>query len=565
MTKYGKLYNPNTPQNQPMEAGQVKNNAGGYVFQVTPWVRLGRFLQLGSENPTYYQHAPALTKENAKCVIECWNTDPRHTAETICEISDAGRAPKNDPAIFALALGAINSNKEARQEAHAAVQAVCRTASYLFQWQNDCGGVGKGSGRGYKRVLANWYGGMDTSDLAFQMVKYRQRAGYTHKRAIELSNQGPQSCEEDRINLYKWARGKEVSGKLPAIVEAHIEAMTLEPKDSKRLIELITAHKLPWEAIPTWALTSKEVWEALIPTVGLTALIRNLGNITAAGALTGDNYKEVTKRLLNEKALDKARIHPFNVLQALAIYRSGQGMRGNKTWTPVTKVTDALNEAFYKCFKYAGVTGKKILIGLDVSGSMTAPIGAPKVDMHGSWTRARLTSGEKPNPLSCREAAAAMCLVLLKNEPNIDIIGFTHGEIKTGTSARTRWDAPHKRMGVMPLDITPSRRLDDVVDYTGRQHFDATDCSLPMRWALNEKKTYDAIVIYTDNETWSGHVHPKEALLEYRRKMGVDTKLIVCAMTSTGFSIADPNDGGMLDICGIDSAVPALISNFMKH
>ena len=34
-------------------------------------------------------------------------------------------------------------------------------------------------------------------------------------------------------------------------------------------------------------------------------------------------------------------------------------------------------------------------------------------------------------------------------------------------------------------------------------------------------------------------------------------------MTSTGFSIADPNDAGMLDIVGFDSAGPALISGFI--
>ena len=31
-------------------------------------------------------------------------------------------------------------------------------------------------------------------------------------------------------------------------------------------------------------------------------------------------------------------------------------------------------------------------------------------------------------------------------------------------------------------------------------------------------------------------------------------------MTSTGFSIADPDDGGMLDVVGFDSAAPAVTS-----
>ena len=35
-------------------------------------------------------------------------------------------------------------------------------------------------------------------------------------------------------------------------------------------------------------------------------------------------------------------------------------------------------------------------------------------------------------------------------------------------------------------------------------------------------------------------------------------------MTATKFTIADPTDAGMLDIAGFDSAVPALISEFIN-
>jgi trove domain protein len=35
-------------------------------------------------------------------------------------------------------------------------------------------------------------------------------------------------------------------------------------------------------------------------------------------------------------------------------------------------------------------------------------------------------------------------------------------------------------------------------------------------------------------------------------------------MTSTGFSIADPDDAGMLDVAGFDHAVPNLISEFSR-
>ena len=35
-------------------------------------------------------------------------------------------------------------------------------------------------------------------------------------------------------------------------------------------------------------------------------------------------------------------------------------------------------------------------------------------------------------------------------------------------------------------------------------------------------------------------------------------------MDSNGFSIADPNDAGMLDVVGFDSATPALMADFSR-
>jgi 60 kDa SS-A/Ro ribonucleoprotein len=71
-------------------------------------------------------------------------------------------------------------------------------------------------------------------------------------------------------------------------------------------------------------------------------------------------------------------------------------------------------------------------------------------------------------------------------------------------------------------------------------------------------------VIYTDSETWAGDVHPARALAEYRRASGIDARLVVVGMVSNGFSIADPNDAGMLDVVGFDSATPQLVSEFAR-
>ncbi len=74
----------------------------------------------------------------------------------------------------------------------------------------------------------------------------------------------------------------------------------------------------------------------------------------------------------------------------------------------------------------------------------------------------------------------------------------------------------------------------------------------------------DTFVVYTDSETWAGQVHPVQALREYRERTGIPAKLVVVGMASNGFSIADPEDGGMLDVVGFDASAPQMIGDFAR-
>ena len=89
-----------------------------------------------------------------------------------------------------------------------------------------------------------------------------------------------------------------------------------------------------------------------------------------------------------------------------------------------------------------------------------------------------------------------------------------------------------------------------------------TDCALPMIHAKNNSIAVDVFIIYTDNETWHGEIHPSAALKNYRQAMSIDARLLVVGMSASNFTIADPADKGMLDVAGFDSNCPNLIRNF---
>lgn len=510
-----------TPQSAPIPgSGQVPNSAGGYAWTLDPWAQLDRFLILGTEGGTYYIGERKLTLASAKNALKLIHEDGPRFVSRVAQISTAGRAPKNDPAIFALALAAANGNTETKALAFEALPEVCRTGTHLFQFAEEVGEL-RGWGRGLRRAIQNWYNLTPAEDLAYQAIKYRQRGGWTHRDLLRLAHPRPATPEHKA--LYKWI----VDGELIE-PDARLEAFEKlqASKDAKEAAQLIREHRLPRECVPTELLVHAAVWEALLEDMPLGALVRNLANMTRCGLLSpkSDATQKVLASLGDQGRIQKARLHPIALLLAHATYGAGHGLRGKNEWKPVPRIVDALDSAFYLAFQSIQPANKRFLLGVDVSGSMT-------------WSTVAGT------PLSACEAATAMAMVTLATEPACTPMAFADNFRR--------------------LNITPRTLLKDALKQTRNVNFGGTDCALPMLYATKNKLEVDAFVVYTDNETWFGNVHPKQALAEYRQKSGIGAKLIVVGMCANSFTIADPRDSGMLDVVGFDAAVPAAMREFV--
>lgn len=535
-----------TPQTQKAADNQIANNAGGFGFQIDRWSRLDRFVILGSEKNTYYVDAKVLTNANYDNLIECIKEDGARAVARIVELSQAGRAVKNTPAVFALAVCAAFGDKVTKENAFRSMPQVARTATDFFSFINDYKSLGGGFGVVARKGIEAWYQSKDISQAAYQIIKYRQRNGWTHLDALRLAHVHPQN--EVEANLYAFT--KSLAGKdtvynvdlLPQIAQGYLQAQSAD--DASTIVRLVNDFNLPREAIPNQFLNEASVWEALLQRMPATALIRNLGKMTEVGVLAANSAgaKLVEQKLGDSEWLRKSRLHPVTILNALYVYNQGRGIRGSLSWTPVRRVVDGLDGAFYGAFDNIEPTGKKLMLALDTSGSMQGNYG-----YYGS--------NSVGFSLPPREITAAMAMATARVEDEYMITYFSSG--KGGGWMR-------RSSGLSELNISPRQRLDDVVKTVSNLPWGGTDCSLPMTWALSEKHNIDTFVIYTDNDTWAGNIHPHEAVAEYRRKMNSEAKLVVCATESYDFSIADPSDAGMLDIAGFDANVPTLISDFAR-
>ena len=191
-----------TPQGRLIPgAGQVPNSAGGYAWAVDEWARLDRFLVLGSDGGTYYITEQALTRENAEAVVRCLQVDGPRVVRRIIEISEAGRAPKNEPAIFALALAAGLGDELTRRAAFEALPRVCRIGTHLFHFARFVEQF-RGWGRGLRKAIAAWYDTRPAADLAYQAIKYQQRDGWSHRDLLRLAH--VKAPDEQHQAIYYW-------------------------------------------------------------------------------------------------------------------------------------------------------------------------------------------------------------------------------------------------------------------------------------------------------------------------------------------------------------------------
>src|SRR5580692_2136204 len=558
---YAKLFNRRaTPQSRPIPGStQVRNSNNGYSWQVDDWARLDRFLILGAEGGTYYITERELVKQNHDAIVRCIKADGVRAVNRILDISDVGRAPKNDPAIFALALVAAHGNDAAKALAFQNLGKVCRIGTHLFHFAQYVNAL-RGWGRGLRKAVAGWYASREADDLAHQAVKYQQRDGWSHGDLLRLAH--PKAPSNQHEAVFRWmlkgadslgerevkrkVRGKDrvakysATGQLPKFIEAFEQAK--RASSATEIVKLIGEFDLPREAIPTQWLNEAAVWEALLQRMPMTAMIRNLGKMTSLGLLApfSDAQRLIVAKLGDEKALKRARIHPLAVLVAQKIYAQGHGDKGSLKWSPVSAVVDALDEAFYATFQNVEPCGKPVLLALDVSGSMA------QSQIAGSC-------------ISAREASAAMALITAATEPEHEIIAFS--------AAANGYGGMHGggESGVTRADLSPRMRLADVVKRVSSIPMGGTDCALQMLWAARNKLNVSGFITYTDSETWAGNIHPSQALRQYRNGFVGDAKAVVVGMTSNGFTLADPNDRGMLDVVGFDTSVPAVIANFVRE
>lgn len=468
-----------TPQTQPIpdrEHQMIQGRSGGWMFNAGTWKLLRRCLLIGTAQSTYYAGKKELTDEFVEVVFRAIAQDPNKVAEEILYASD-GRAINNSAPILALVLLSMGETPEAKKRFSEIFPQVVRTGSHFYEWLNYTKSL-RGFGKVIREVGKAWLSRDDVKGLAYQLLKYQQRNGFSHRDVLRLFHVKPPT--EDHRQLFEWVvKGwEELPEEIPSPVLAQIWWYEWLKRNPTQAHEAIAQGHLTHEMAAPVGKMDKQAWQLLFNEMPIGAMLRNLGSLTELGVLRTDepaNLERVKAVLNNKEHLRKGRIHPIDVLKALKTYQSGGRLgRSQKTWTPVPRIVNILEKAVELSFDVVEPTGKVFLHAVDISGSMSYGV----VDSVG---------------LSCCEIATTMALVTAKAEKNYTIRGFSTQFID--------------------LRISGKDSFSSAVAKASNQNFGGTDASVAYDWMINHRFKADVVCFWTDNESWAGRRHPSESTL----------------------------------------------------
>src|SRR6266542_4019859 len=518
----------------PGRSDEVLNDTGSYVFKTDR--RLERFLILGTDGGNYYADEKKLTKDNVEFVRKLIKDNERLVVDTLIDVSVNGRAVRQSPTLFTLAL--VLAEGKDKAYARQAVDKVVRTATHLYEFATYIDTLA-GWGRAKRGAVADWFTSKDANSLAYQAVKYRSRTvngkTWTLRDLMRLSH--PEGVD---VNVGNFILGKDAVAEAtePVILDGFREVQRAGNVNDLKVI-LSTYKNLPWEALPTQFLKDAAVWKTLFYNNQLNgqALVRNITRLARIDAFKDMKFAaDYAARLTDEEMIERTLLHPINYLNAAIVHAEGQierttpgmdywgGSRNARSrkrdWTPSSKIAEALNEGFHLAFKNVEPANKRTLVAVDVSSSMASFAG-------------------NGLDLSAAQIAAAVAMTIARTEPYSEIVGFSHL--------------------IKQLGITSKTSLDDAMRKVQDRNFGSTDVGSAIQYALDKKIDVDTFVIITDNQTNSGR-KPTQVLREYRQTTGIDARLAVLAVTATDYSVADPKDDREMDFVGFDSSAPKILA-----
>jgi 60 kDa SS-A/Ro ribonucleoprotein len=328
----------------------------------------------------------------------------------------------------------------------------------------------------------------------------------------------------------KWAPASEAD--LPATVQSLIAFRKAEAAELQAL--LLGDLSVRWDLLAD-AAKGPLVWKAIARQMGPQALRMNLNTLLRHGVFGAhgadrEMVEYVAARLADADDIRRSRQFPYQFLTAYL-----------NAADDVPRLKSALHQAAeIACGNTPELPGR-VLIGLDVSGSMSSPVTGHRG--RGATTKMR-----------CVDVAALFAAAILRRNPDSVVVPFD-------TSA-------------YQVKIDPQDSILSLAQRLAKYGGGGTDCSLPLREANTryEHRRFAGAVLVSDNESWVGSGrHGSTAVMTQwqdfvanQRRLGVMNPKLVCIDLQPYTTTQAPERTDILNVGGFSDAVFNVVASFLE-
>ncbi|WP_408898843.1 TROVE domain-containing protein [Nocardioides sp. R1-1] len=288
------------------------------------------------------------------------------------------------------------------------------------------------------------------------LVKYDGQArGFRFADVLELTHPSPRDARQSALFRHAIDRRHDRPEVIPdelGVLRARQQLLSV-PVEQRRAVlaqgdRVLAPAAMTWEQVAGWLQGPLDAaaWEALIPTMGYMALLRNLRNFDEAG-VSDEVASQVAERLSDPAEVARSRQLP---LRFLAAYRTAPSLRWS--W--------ALERALQTSLRAVPSLPGRTLVLVDRSGSM-------------------FTRLSRRSVLTRADAAAVFGASLAMRAAHADLVEF-------GTDNR----------------VVRIRRGESVLALAGRfGNLGGTNTADAVR---RHYRGHDRVVIVTDEQAWAG-------------------------------------------------------------
>lgn len=390
-----------------------------------------------------------------------------------------------------------------------------------------------------QRAFQRWLNGASVEKLLSASI------GHDPSLRDVLRLARPTPVDNARRALFGWLADKDVSKWAPATavdlpepVRALIAFRQAETADAQ--VQILSRLHARWDLLADTA-RGTAAWAAIARNMGPQALRMNLNTLARHKVFRDDRMiEDVARRIADAGEIRRSRQFPYQYLSAY-LHVSDDVPQ---------KIKAALHEAAeIACGNVPELPGP-VVIGLDVSGSMTSPV---------TGARGRGATSK----MRCVDVAALFAAAILRRNPDSVLIPFD-------TQAYYPSVDPHDSI------LSLAKRL---AKYGGG----GTDCSLPLVKANSDyrERKFAGCVLISDTESWvyrrrpywAGHNGSTGVMTEWRTFVKNQVRLqgaaetgprLVCIDLQPYTTTQAPDRSDILNIGGFSDAVFEVVAAFLR-